>query len=114
MALAVFILAVLLTFVCYAFALQSMFENPLKQQIKNAFTLAFLSPGKTLMMWLISIFPWAALIVLPKVVIAMLGFLYLIFGFSGPVWLNCRILRDVFDKVNGGPVRPEAEDAEED
>lgn len=114
MALAVFILAVLLTFVCYAFALQAMFENPLKQQIKNAFTLAFLSPGKTLMMWLISIFPWAALIVLPKVVIAMLGFLYLIFGFSGPVWLNCRILRDVFDKVNGGPVRPETENGEEE
>lgn len=111
--LAVIILAALLTLGCYGFALQAMFENPLKRQIKNAFTLAFLSPGKTLMMWLISIFPWAALIVMPKVVIAMLGFLYLIFGFSGPVWLNSRLLRDVFDKINGGPVRPAPEEEEE-
>ena len=107
--LAVIILAVLLTIGSYGFALQAMFENPLKLQLKNTFALAFLAPGKTVMMWLIAIFPWAALIVLPKVVIAMLGFLYLIFGFSGPVWLNCRILRDVFDKVNGSPVKPEPE-----
>lgn len=113
LALAVVILAALLTLSCYGFALQAMFENPLKKQIKNAFTLAFLSPGRTLMMWLITIFPVAALLVLPDYVIALLGFLYLVFGFSGPAYLNSRLLRDVFDKVNGSPVRPVDEIEEE-
>lgn len=113
MALAVLLLAALLTFAAYGFALQAMFENPLKTQIKNALSLAFVSPGKTLMIWLISIFPVAAYLVLPDYVIAMLGFLYLIFGISGPFYLNSRLLRDLFDKVNGAPVRPEVEDEEE-
>ena len=104
--LAVLLLAALLTFSGYGFALQAMFANPLKTQIKNAFSLAFVAPGKTFMIWLISIFPVAAYLVLPDYVIAMLGFLYLIFGLSGPVYLNSRLLRDIFDKVNGAPVRP--------
>lgn len=113
MVLAILLLAALLTFAAYGFALQAMFENPVKTQIKNAFSLAFLSPGKTFMIWLISIFPVAALLVLPNYVIALLGFLYLIFGFSGPFYLNSRLLREVFDKVNGEPVRPSPETEEE-
>lgn len=111
-ALAILIGSLGLSFIAYAFPLQAMFENPLKQQIKNAFALSISAPGKTLMMWLILVFPVAALL-LPKVVLAMLGFLYLIFGFSGPAYLNSRILRDVFDKVNGSPVRPLPEDENE-
>ena len=111
-ALAILIGSLGLTFIAYAFPLQAMFETSLKQQIKNAFALSISAPGKTLMMWLILVFPVAALL-LPKVVLAMLGFLYLIFGFSGPAYLNSRILRDVFDKVNGSPVRPSPEDGNE-
>lgn len=111
-ALAILIGSLGLTFIAYVFPLQAMFENSLKQQIKNAFALSISAPGKTLMMWLILVFPVAALL-LPKVVLAMLGFLYLIFGFSGPAYLNSRILRDVFDKVNGSPVRPLPEDENE-
>lgn len=113
MALAILLLAALLSFAAYGFALQAMFENPLKIQIKNAFSLAFAAPGKTLMIWLISIFPVAAYLVLPDYVIAMLGFLYLIFGLSGPFYLNSRLLRDIFDKVNGAPVRPLPDEEEE-
>ena len=111
-ALAILIGSLGLTFIAYAFPLQAMFENSLKQQIKNAFALSISAPGKTLMMWLILVFPVAALL-LPQVVIAMLGFLYLIFGFSGPAYLNSRILRNIFDKVNGSPVRPLPEDENE-
>jgi len=112
LALAILIGSLGLTFIAYAFPLQAMFENPLKQQIKNTFALSVSAPGKTLMMWLILVFPVAALL-LPKVVLAMLGFLYLIFGFSGPAYLNSRILRNIFDKVNGSPVRPSPEDENE-
>lgn len=109
LALAILIGSLGMTFIAYAFPLQAMFENPLKQQIKNAFALSVSAPGKTLMMWLILLFPVAALL-LPQVVLAMLGFLYLVFGFSGPAYLNSRILRNIFDKVNGSPVRPLPED----
>ena len=112
LALAILIGSLGLTFIAYVFPLQAMFENPLKQQIKNAFALSVSAPGKTLMMWLILVFPVAALL-LPTVVLAMLGFLYLIFGFSGPAYINSRILRDIFDKVNGSPVRPLPEDKPE-
>ncbi|MBQ3210709.1 MAG: YesL family protein [Oscillospiraceae bacterium] len=112
LALAILIGSLGLTFIAYAFPLQAMFENPLKKQIKNTFALSVSAPGKTLMMWLILVFPVAALL-LPQVVLAMLGFLYLIFGFSGPAYLNSRILRNLFDKVNGSPVRPLPEDENE-
>ena len=86
-----------------------MFDAPLSQQLKNAFSLPFVSPGRTLKMWLILIFPAAALL-LPKVIIGTLGFLYLIMGFSGPAYMVSRDLRIIFDKVNGAPVIPPAEE----
>ena len=85
-----------------------MFANPLKVQLKNAFSLSIVAPGKTLQMWLLAVFPLAALL-LPKTVLATLGFLYLIMGASGPAYMISRILRDLFDKVNGGPVIPPQE-----
>lgn len=112
LALAIVLAGVLLSYVCYAFSLQAMFENTLMGQIKNAFAMVFVAPGKTIMMWFITLFPLLALL-LPKVVISMLGFLYLIAGFSGPAYLNSRLLRDVFDKINGAPIRPRPEDEEE-
>lgn len=111
LALAIVLAGVLLSYVCYAFSLQAMFENTLMGQIKNAFAMVFVAPGKTIMMWFITLFPLLALL-LPKVVISMLGFLYLIAGFSGPAYLNSRLLRDVFDKINGAPIRPRPEDEE--
>jgi len=107
--LAFIIGAVLLTILCYAIPLQAMFDAPLSQQLKNAFSLPFVSPGRTLKMWLILIFPAAALL-LPKVIIGTLGFLYLIMGFSGPAYMVSRDLRIIFDKVNGAPVIPPAEE----
>ena len=99
--------AVALTLVSYAFALQAMFENPLKTQLANVFKLAVLSPGKTLSLWMITILPVLLIVGLPLNVVAPLGFLYLICGASGPAYLNSRTLRGIFDKVNGSPVVPQ-------
>ena len=99
--------AVFLTVFSYVFALQAMFENPLKAQLANAFKLAFVAPGKTISMWLIWLFPVLAFVALPPVVVSKLGFLYVVMGASGPAHINSRILRNIFDKVNGGPVIPE-------
>jgi len=89
-----------LIFVGYTFALQAMFDNPLKIQILNAFKLAVIAPGKSICIWLILLIPVIAALVLPPVALEMLGFLYLIVGFSGPVYGASRILRNIFDRVN--------------
>jgi len=104
--------AIALTIFCYAFAVQAMFENPLKVQLKNAFSLAFVNPGKTVMMWLITAFPVLVAIALPQFIVARIGFIYLIMGVSGPAYLNSRLLRDIFDKVNGSPIVSAPEDEE--
>lgn len=103
----ILVAAIFLTVFSYVFALQAMFENPLKEQLKNAFKLAFVTPGKTISMWMIWLFPVLFLAVISPMVTSKLGFLYILFGASGPAYLNSRILRDIFDKVNGSPVIPE-------
>lgn len=108
--------AVFLTFIIFAFPLQAMFRNPLKKHVLNAFALSIVSPGRTLQMWLITLLPVLAALLLPPIAIRMLGFLYLVMGVAGPVYVNSRILRGIFDKVNGGPVipaPPEPEDEEQ-
>lgn len=89
--------------ISYAFALQTMFENPVKTQILNAFKLAFLAPGKTIALWLILLAPVILGLVLPRAVMEAVGFLYLIAGISGPVYGASFILRNIFDRVNGAP-----------
>lgn len=88
----------------YAFALQAMFDSPVKIQLLNAFKLAAVAPGKTILLWLILLIPVIAALVLPLVALQMLGFLYLVAGFSGPAYGASRILRNIFDRVNGAPV----------
>lgn len=100
--IAVIIGVVWLIFISYTFALQAMFDNPLKVQILNAFKLAVIAPGKTVALWLILLIPVIVPLVLPLVALKMLGFLYLVVGFSGPVYGASRILRGIFDRVNGG------------
>lgn len=90
-----------LILMAYAFPLQAMFQNSVKQQIINAFKLAFVAPGKTIALWLILLIPVLAPLVLPMAVLNMLGFLYLVVGFSGPAYGASRILRNIFDRVNG-------------
>lgn len=107
--IAIVVGALFLTLTCFAFPLQAMFENPLKIQLRNAFLLAFTAPGKTLLLWAIALIPAAAALLLPPVALRMLGFLYVILGASGPVFLSSRILRDLFDRINGAPVIPTEE-----
>lgn len=96
-----------LTVTGYAFALQAMFENPLKIQLRNAVLMAFVSPGRTIGIWLILLLPVLSAVLLPPVAIKMLGFVYLVAGVSGPVYCASKLLRTVFDRVNGGPVVPQ-------
>lgn len=109
---AVMVGVIVMILITYAFALQSMFENPLRTQITNAFKLAVIAPGKTVLMWLILLIPVIAALVLPPIALRMLGFLYLVAGISGPVYGTCHILRNIFDRVNDNVTETESPTSE--
>lgn len=102
--IAVIIGVIWLIFIGYAFALQAMFDAPLKIQVLNAFKLALVAPGRTIGIWLLLLLPVILALVLPLEALKMLGFLYLAAGISGPVYFASRIQRNIFDRVNGSPV----------
>lgn len=104
LAVAMMVSVIFLILITYTFALQAMFDSPLKTQVVNAFKLAVVAPGKTLLLWLILLIPVLAALVLPPVAVGMLGFLYIIVGISGPVYGASHILRNIFDRVNGSPL----------
>lgn len=100
--------AIWLTYICYIFALQARYENTILGQIKNVFKLAFISPVQTIMMWIILAIPVALILFLPRNVVASIGFLYIMFGVSVPVFCCCKILRGIFARFN-----PETEEEAE-
>ena len=100
-ALAVVLAVIALTLTVFGFPLQAMYRNSLKKHIGNAFALAFIAPAKTIVLWVLILLPVLMAVLLPRVAVAQLGFLYILFGFSTPMYLCSRILRTVFDKANG-------------
>lgn len=109
---AVIVAVIFLILISYTFALQAMFDAPLKQQVLNAFKLAVIAPGKTVLLWLILLIPVIAALVLPPIALRMLGFLYLVAGISGPVYGTCHILRNIFDRVNDNVTETESPTSE--
>ena len=96
---AIIVASILLTLMAYGFALQAMFENPLKLQLLNTLKLALVAPGKTIKLWVILLIPVIVFLVLPPVALRMIGFLYIVLGVSAPVYACSHILRDLFEKV---------------
>ena len=101
-----------LILISYAFPLQAMFRAPLKIQILNALKLTAVAPVKSILLGVVLSVPVVAALTLPLEVLKVIGVVYLIVGFSGPAYGASRILRDIFDRVNGTPdedVPPTAE-----
>lgn len=94
------VLAVWMTFVCYVFALQARYDNTVMAQIRNAFMLAFVSPGKTVLMWLILAAPVLLFLLLPQYVVVYIGVLWLLFGVSLPALGISAVLRDIFERFD--------------
>ena len=84
--------AVYLTYICYIFALQAQFENSFIAHIKNTFLLAFVAPGQTVLMWIVLAAPVLVILLLPEYIVAYIGFIFILFGISFPVYLNSKIL----------------------
>ena len=90
--------AIWLTYVCYVFPLQARYENDVKSQIKNAFLLAFVSPVKTVLMWIILAVPVLLFLYLPQNFVAYMSALYIMFSISLPAFCCSLILRSIFDR----------------
>lgn len=96
---AIIVASILLTLMAYGFALQAMFDNPLKLQLLNTLKLALVAPGKTIKLWVILLIPVIVFLVLPPVALRMIGFLYIVLGVSAPVYACSHILMDLFEQV---------------
>ncbi len=94
------IAAIWLTYVSYVFALQARYENTVADQIRNAFKLAFISPAKTVLMWVIMAIPVLLAVYLPWNFVAYMSALYLLFGVSLPVFCVSAVLRSIFDRFD--------------
>ena len=92
--------AIWLTYISYVFALQAHYVNDIRTHIKNAFLLAFVNPGKTILMWIILAIPVLLILFLPQNVVAYIGSLYLMFGMTLPVFCLSIILRNIFDSFD--------------
>jgi hypothetical protein len=90
--------AVYLTYICYIFALQAQFENSFIAHIKNTFLLAFVAPGQTVLMWIVLAAPVLVILLLPEYIVAYIGFIFILFGISVPVYLNSKILIKIFSR----------------
>lgn len=88
-----------LTFLVYVFSLQARFENTLKMHIRNGFILAFCSPGRTVLSWILCIFPVVVAMIFPTIMIHGLGFLYIMMGVSLPGYCISQVLVKAIDKA---------------
>lgn len=89
-----------LTYVSYVFALQAQYENSVLSHIRNAYLLAFVNPGKTLLMWVILFIPVMLFLGLPTNIVAYIGILYLLFGISVPALGVSAVLKDIFERFD--------------
>lgn len=91
-------LLALLFLVIALFALpqQALFQNSLKQILKNAFALMFCYPAKFLMCCAFWALAWGAALLLPWEIVERVGFFWLMWGLSGPAWFTSKVLISIF------------------
>lgn len=89
-----------LIFTTFSFPLQARYENSLKMHIRNSFLAAFGAPGKTIRIWIVYAIPMALLLFSQDVFI-YIGWIFIFYGVTIPVFINSKTLRTIFDKISG-------------
>ena len=105
----VIVSAVVLAFWAWAFALHAGFENSIGGTIKNALSLAFVEPKRTVLIWIAFAVPILCLLFLPEAAVIYIGWAYILFAVSAPAYFAARNQVKVFARF-GGPaasVEPE-------
>lgn len=97
---AVIVSAVVLSYWAWVFALHSAYENTFGQTIKNALSLAFVEPVKTVLIWIGFAVPVACFLFLPEEAVIYLGWAYILFAVSAPAYFAARSQIKVFDRFD--------------
>lgn len=106
----VLVSAVVMAYWAWAFALNAGFENSLGGTIKNAFSLAFVEPGKTLLIWIAFAVPVLCFLFLPEAVVIYIGWAYILFAVSVPAYIAARAQVKVFARFGGPAARIEPDE----
>ena len=106
----VIVSAVVLAYWAWAFALNAGFENSIRGTIKNAFSLAFVEPGKTLLIWIAFAVPVLCFLFLPEAVVIYIGWAYILFAVSVPAYIAARAQVKVFARFGGPAARIEPDE----
>lgn len=94
---------------CWAFPLQSKFDNTIKNTIKNSFLMAFKYLFRTILMVIIYLIPVAALLLLSFQWYSIL----FMFGFSVPIYLCAMLYDKKFEELEDMIMQRQAEEAGE-
>ena len=94
------VLALLLTTISYLNALIAKYNNTLKGHIINALKLAFVNPIQTILMWIILLLPVFSLLFIQTIVLLYLGWFFILFLMSLPVYGCSIILNNIFKKFD--------------
>ena len=98
---AVLVSSLVFSYLAYVFALHAFFENSVVGQIRNALSLAAAAPMETLTIWLCFALPVAAFLLLPRIVMIYIGFLYILFGVSCPAYFAAKHQAKVIARFDG-------------
>ena len=91
----------LLIMLSLSLSLSARFENSFKGQLINSFKLAIISPGRLVLTWIVYAVPVAVALLLPLEIVAYIGWFYILFGLSLPVYINSAIINKIFLKIEG-------------
>ena len=108
---AVLVSSLVFSYLAYIFALHAFFENSIAGQIRNALSLAAASPMDTLAIWLCFAVPVAAILLLPRIVLVYIGFLYILFGVSCPAYFAAKHQAKVIARFDGTQPPAQTEEA---
>ena len=97
---AVIVSALVLSYWAWAFALHAGYENTIGGTIKNALSLAFVEPVKTVLIWVGFAVPVACFLFLPEEAVIYLGWAYILFAVSAPAYFAARSQVKVFARFN--------------
>ena len=101
----VIVSAVVLAYWAWTFALSAGFENSIGGTIKNALSLAFVEPKRTLMIWIAFAVPVLCFLFLPEAAVIYIGWAYILFAVSAPAYIAARIQVKVFERFGGPAAR---------
>ena len=110
---AVLVSSLVFSYLAYIFALHAFFENSIAGQIRNALSLAAASPMETLAIWLCFAVPVAAILLLPRIVLVYIGFLYILFGVSCPAYFAAKHQAKVIARFDGTQPPAQTEEADQ-